>query len=288
MLRRVIGNIAVRRQLQRALSSKAGGGSGKSSDVSAAEDSMLLRSLKEHYLERLPSPLEIMKGSLEGTGAVLKKSVGKEEISLFVMRFAHGGDDDGINHLFLHVGDSLCFHEAEARGFGVANYVNIGSLLIFWWFEEYELRMVVDVFYIKHKELDEKMRDVFHSFLEERGVNESLFPFLQALLYVKDHRKFAICCGGSNQLALIFSESESEEAILDESDDHDLEEEHETQAHPEAEPEVKFFGVAPNNGQGNCQDKQEKKEVNGEGEKTTGESKASKKNKQEVKNLRIK
>ncbi|WZY68328.1 hypothetical protein YC2023_000568 [Brassica napus] len=55
------------------------------------------------------------------------------------------------------------------------------------------------------EELDEKMRDVFHSFLEERGVNESLFPFLQALLYVKDHRKFAICCGGSNQLALIFS-----------------------------------------------------------------------------------
>ena len=32
------------------------------------------------------------------------------------------------------------------------------------------------------------MRDVFHSFLEERGVNESLFPFLQAWIYVKDHR----------------------------------------------------------------------------------------------------
>jgi len=38
------------------------------------------------------------------------------------------------------------------------------------------------------RELDEKMRDVFHGFLEERGVNESLFPFLQAWLYVKDHR----------------------------------------------------------------------------------------------------
>ncbi|KAG2291811.1 hypothetical protein Bca52824_038480 [Brassica carinata] len=34
----------------------------------------------------------------------------------------------------------------------------------------------------------EKMRDVFHSFLEQWGVNESLFPFLQAWLYVKDHR----------------------------------------------------------------------------------------------------
>lgn len=38
------------------------------------------------------------------------------------------------------------------------------------------------------RELDEKMRDVFHGYLEERGVNESLFPFLQAWLYVKDHR----------------------------------------------------------------------------------------------------
>lgn len=50
MWRRVIGNVAVRRQIQRTLSSKAGG-SGKSGDVSAAVDSMLLRSLKEHYLE---------------------------------------------------------------------------------------------------------------------------------------------------------------------------------------------------------------------------------------------
>lgn len=50
MWRRVIGNVAVRRQLHRALSSKSGG-SGKSGNVSAAVDSMLLRSLKEHYLE---------------------------------------------------------------------------------------------------------------------------------------------------------------------------------------------------------------------------------------------
>ncbi|RID77616.1 hypothetical protein BRARA_A00513 [Brassica rapa] len=115
MLRRVIGNIAVRRQLQRALSSKAGGGSGKPSDVSA------------------PDPLRPKLEDLE-------------------------------------------LSDDPARYTGPS-------------FEE----------------LDEKMRDVFHSFLEERGVNESLFPFLQALLYVKDHRKFAICCGGSNQLALIFS-----------------------------------------------------------------------------------
>lgn len=36
--------------------------------------------------------------------------------------------------------------------------------------------------------LDEKMRDAFHSYIEERGVNESLFNFLQAWMYVKEHR----------------------------------------------------------------------------------------------------
>jgi hypothetical protein len=38
------------------------------------------------------------------------------------------------------------------------------------------------------RELDEKVRDALHSFIDERGINESLFPFLQAWLYVKDHR----------------------------------------------------------------------------------------------------
>ncbi|KAL0687070.1 hypothetical protein Bca4012_086747 [Brassica carinata] len=156
------------------------------------------------------------------------------------------------------------------------------------------------------------MRDVFHSFLEERGVNESLFPFLQAWIYVKDHR---------NLLRWFKSvgtyESESEEYILDEGDDDDdLEEEHETQVHPEAETEVKKapevpappkeperqlskkelkqkeqaefdalladFGVGPNNGQENSQARKRKKE------NTVGESKASKKKKKKDKQKEVK
>lgn len=39
------------------------------------------------------------------------------------------------------------------------------------------------------RELDPKVRDAFHLYIEARGINESLFPFLQAWLYVKDHRK---------------------------------------------------------------------------------------------------
>lgn len=39
-----------------------------------------------------------------------------------------------------------------------------------------------------NRNLDEETRDAFHNYIEERGINESLFPFLQAWLYVKDHR----------------------------------------------------------------------------------------------------
>lgn len=59
-----------------------------------------------------PSPFTIVKGSLDGSGPVLKRSYGDhEEISISVMRLANiipggAGEDDGddsINQLFLHV-----------------------------------------------------------------------------------------------------------------------------------------------------------------------------------------
>ncbi|XVF11813.1 hypothetical protein REPUB_Repub08aG0059800 [Reevesia pubescens] len=92
----------------------------KSASAAAAVDSLLLRSLKDHYLEVSKmnpppkvdpsSPFTIIKGALDSNGPVLKRTYGKEEISIYVMRLAniiHGeGDDeegDGINQLFLHV-----------------------------------------------------------------------------------------------------------------------------------------------------------------------------------------
>lgn len=39
-----------------------------------------------------------------------------------------------------------------------------------------------------YRDLDEKMRDEFHNYIEERGINCDLFPFLQAWLYVKENR----------------------------------------------------------------------------------------------------
>ncbi|CAN8229679.1 unnamed protein product [Cochlearia groenlandica] len=210
MWRRVIGNGVVLRQLRRSLTTKTGGGGRKSGDVVAAVDSMLLRSLKEHYLEvskmtpprkvSPPSPFEIVKGSIEGTGAILKKSLGNEEISLYAMRLSHGGEDEegeedggggGINQLFLHVAVSkqsqadslhfLCDLYPDALGIhSVSMRPKLESLEI----SDDPSQYTGPSF----EELDEKMRDVFHGFLEERGVNESLFPFLQAWLYVKDHR----------------------------------------------------------------------------------------------------
>ncbi|XP_044460950.1 uncharacterized protein LOC123192453 isoform X2 [Mangifera indica] len=89
-----------------------------STSVSSAVDTILLRSLKEHYQEVAkmtlppkvspPSPFKIVTGALEGEGPVLKRVYWDEEISISVMRLAHivgGGDedDDGINPLFVHV-----------------------------------------------------------------------------------------------------------------------------------------------------------------------------------------
>ncbi|XP_018807078.1 uncharacterized protein At2g39795, mitochondrial [Juglans regia] len=181
-----------------------------STNVSSAVNSMLLRSLKDHYLEvskmspptkvSPPSPFTIVKGALDGSGPVLKRSYGDhEEISISVMRLANiipggAGEDDGddsINQLFLHVDvskpgqqdslhllcglypDALGIHsismrpKAESSGFLILPSQYTGPVF---------------------EDLDERMRDALHSYIEERGINEDLFPFLQAWLYVKDHR----------------------------------------------------------------------------------------------------
>ncbi|XP_022736723.1 mitochondrial acidic protein MAM33 isoform X2 [Durio zibethinus] len=191
-------------------------GSGKHGSMSAstvsasaaAVDSLLLRSLKDHYLEvskmtpppkvSPPSPFTIIKGGLDSNGPVLKRTYGKEEINIFVMRLANiirgEGDDpeeDGINQLFLHVDVSKPGQE-ESLQFLCGLYPDALGI------HSVSMRPKLDssedvVVPSKYngpvfEDLDENMRDALHSFIEERGVNESLFPFLQAWLYVKDHR----------------------------------------------------------------------------------------------------
>ncbi|CAL2239589.1 unnamed protein product [Prunus armeniaca] len=179
---------------------------------SDAVNSILLRSLKEHYLDvtkmnpppkiNPPSPFTVVQGSLDGNGPALKRTFGDEEITISVMRLANivpgdGGEDDGaddgddINQLFLHVDvskpgqkeslhflcglypDALGIHSVSMRPKAdAASSVEDGSSYTGPVFED----------------LDEKIRDAFHNYLEERGVGDSLFPFLRAWLYVKDHR----------------------------------------------------------------------------------------------------
>ncbi|XP_057476723.1 mitochondrial acidic protein MAM33 [Actinidia eriantha] len=182
--------------------------SSSSSSVSSTVNSILLRSLKEHYLEvskmtpppkvSPPSPFTIIKGALDHSGPVLKRTYGDEEISLFVMRLANiipgGGDDDGddgINQLFLHVNISkpgqkdalhfLCGLYPDALGI---HSVSMRPTLENYGFLVVPTKYNGPVF----QDLDERMRDALHGYIEERGINESLFPFLQAWLYVKDHR----------------------------------------------------------------------------------------------------
>lgn len=178
----------------------------QSSTVSSAVNSMLLRSLKDHYLEvskmapppKMGPPAEftIVKGALDSNGPVLRKSYNNEEISISVMRLANvvsadnEDDDDGINQLFVHIDvskpgqakslhflcglypDALGIHSVAMRPKSEDGFIIIPNNYTGPLFEN----------------LDESTRDAFHNFVEERGINESLFPFLQAWLYVKDHR----------------------------------------------------------------------------------------------------
>nr|CAD1828112.1 unnamed protein product [Ananas comosus var. bracteatus] len=197
------------------------------SSSSAAVDSLLLRSLKEHYLEvskmtpppvpfspqsspsprrvNPPSPYTIVKGALDREGPVLRRPYGDEEISISVMRLANilpagaeddddgGGGGDSISQLFLHVDvskpgrkeslhflcglypDAVGIHSVCLRPKTGANGVGRASAIA-----KYQGRVF--------QELDQKVRDAFHLYIEARGINEKLFAFLQAWLYVKDHR----------------------------------------------------------------------------------------------------
>uniref|UniRef100_A0A0D9V692 Mitochondrial glycoprotein n=1 Tax=Leersia perrieri TaxID=77586 RepID=A0A0D9V692_9ORYZ len=191
---------------------------------STAVNSILLRSLKEHYLEvskmtpppkiSPPKPYTIVKGALDqASGPVLRRGYGEagEEISISVARLAnimpagaddYESDDDGasgvsesINQLFLHVDisrpgsskslqflcglypdavgiHSVCLRSKTAES-GTAVMAGKSG-------DGYQGRIF--------QELDENVRDAFHHYIEARGINEKLFPFLQAWLYVKDHR----------------------------------------------------------------------------------------------------
>ncbi|XP_047335091.1 mitochondrial acidic protein MAM33 [Impatiens glandulifera] len=207
MLRQAIKRVTVALQPSHMIISR------QSSSVSSAINSIVLKSLKEHYLEvsklspppkvNPPAPFTVIKGSLDSTGPVLKRNYGEEEISLYVMRLANitsggVGDDadeseNGINQLFLHV-DISKPGQKESLHFLCGLYPDAIGI------HSVSMRPKLDnaasgFLHIPTKyhgpdfqDLDERMRDALHGYIEERGINEALFHFLQAWLYVKDHR----------------------------------------------------------------------------------------------------
>lgn len=184
--------------------------SSSSSSSSVVVNSMILRSLKEHYTEvskmapppkvSPPPPFTVVKGALDSGGPVLKRMYGDEEISISVMRMVNilpGVDpaeidgDDEINQLFLHADISkpgqdfvlhfLCGLYPDALG--------IHSVSLRHKLETSGLLEVPSKYNgPSFESFDDRMRDAFHGYIEERGINDGLFPFLQAWLYVKDHR----------------------------------------------------------------------------------------------------
>ncbi|VFQ63879.1 unnamed protein product [Cuscuta campestris] len=180
------------------------------SAASATVNKVILRSLKDHYLEvskmtpppkiSPPSPFTVVKGALDSGGPVLTRTHGNEEISVRVMRLANiipGGDegndddgDDGINQLFVHV-DISKPGQKESLHFFCGLYPDALGI------HSVTLRAKEDIGFLEasnkyggptFQDLDEGTRDALHAYIEERGISESLFPFLQAWLYVKDHR----------------------------------------------------------------------------------------------------
>ncbi|CAI9091421.1 OLC1v1026454C3 [Oldenlandia corymbosa var. corymbosa] len=185
-----------------------------SPDVSAAVNSILLRSLKDHYMEvskmtpppkvNPPAPFTVVKGSLDSGGPVLKRSYKDEEVSVSVMRLANiipeGGDDDddddddSINQLFVHVNISKP-GQADSLHFLCGLYpdaLGIHSVSLRPKVENSEASTLEGLINKYNgptfEALDERVRDSLHGYIQERGIDESLFPFLQAWQYVKDHR----------------------------------------------------------------------------------------------------
>ncbi|CAN6566914.1 unnamed protein product [Malus baccata var. baccata] len=178
---------------------------------STTVDTVILRSLKEHYIDvqkmnpppkiNPPSPFTVVQGSLDGNGPALKRTYGREEITISVMRMANiipgngeGGEDDNAddtNQLFLHL-DVSKPGQKESLHFLCALYPDALGIHSVSLRRNAHFSSSLDVASTYNgpvfEDLDETTRDAFHNYVEERGVSESLFPFLRAWLYVKDHR----------------------------------------------------------------------------------------------------
>ncbi|KAF9676513.1 hypothetical protein SADUNF_Sadunf08G0009700 [Salix dunnii] len=206
--------------------------------ISAAVDTLLLRSLKEHYLQvsktnpppkvNPPPAFSIIKGALDGDGPVLIRTYGNEEIKLSIMRMAYIAPGDGesdendedMNQFFLHVDVSkpgqdkslhfLCGLYTDALGI---HSVSLRPKL-----DGVNFLDDTTTYSGPHfVELDERMRDAFHGFIEERDMLA-----LKCLGSLDDTFFVDIFCSLDNTLREI--EDEDPDLKLLEHHDHDVNE----------------------------------------------------------------
>eukprot|EP01018_Ginkgo_biloba_P002993 Gb_20215 [translate_table: standard] len=182
----------------------------RSSSAGSAVDNNVLGYLKQQYLEASkmrpppkigpPRPFVVIKGALDTNGPVLSRTYNQEDIKISVLRLANIGesgepeefDDENINQLFLTVvitkGDNghalqfLCDLYPDAMGIQSVSLKDVKDI------SNQTMDLPKGYQGPCFQDLDEKLQQAFRKYLEERGINEDLFRFLQAWLYVKDHR----------------------------------------------------------------------------------------------------
>lgn len=181
-----------------------------SSGSSVAIEKNLLAHLKEQYLEASrmrpppkigpPKPFIVIKGALDTDAPVLSRTFNNEEIKISVLRLSVFGpngevddsDEENFNQLFLSVA-ILKGDEGPALQFICDLYpdaMGIQSVAIKDRKDISKQTLIIPQGYEgpSFQDLDKKLQQAFRQYLEERGINESLFRFLQAWLYVKEHR----------------------------------------------------------------------------------------------------
>lgn len=181
-----------------------------SSGSSASVEKSLLGHLKEQYLEASkvhpppkigpPKPFVVIKGALDTDGPVLSRTFNHEEIKVSVLRLAVFGqngevddsDEENFSQLFLSVA-ILKGDEGPALQFICDLYpdaMGIQSVALKDRKDISKRTLILPEGYEgpSFQDLDKKLQLAFHRYLEERGINEGLFRFLQAWLYVKEHR----------------------------------------------------------------------------------------------------
>eukprot|EP00252_Welwitschia_mirabilis_P015920 TRINITY_DN3531_c0_g1_i1.p1 TRINITY_DN3531_c0_g1~~TRINITY_DN3531_c0_g1_i1.p1 ORF type:complete len:234 (-),score=37.68 TRINITY_DN3531_c0_g1_i1:243-944(-) len=176
---------------------------------STSVESRLLGNLKQQFHEvskmnpppkiSPPRPFTLIKGALDNNGPVLSRSYNDEDIKVSVMYLPESSKSqnndasgDSLDELFLMViitkGNKgralqfLCDLYPDALSIVSISLRDISGIS--------DQDMLFPSGYEPNfSHLNQDLQLAFRKYLDDRGINEDLFRFLQAWLYAKEHRK---------------------------------------------------------------------------------------------------